>query len=195
MTHPTDDERLAALQEAVRGLPREMEPPPELLAHVRAEIARRHLTPLGHGGGASGVPRFAARRWMLAAAALVLVTGTSVVTLVLARRGNSSDRDFPITVMPVATSPARTAAMFATLDRYDAAARELSAAIAPQRGTLRPETVAAVDRSLHTIDDAIAEARTALARDPASGVVYELLLGMYRQKLDLLKRSAALAAS
>ena len=53
----------------------------------------------------------------------------------------------------------------------------------------------AVERSLRTIDDAIAEARSALAKDPASGVVYELLLGMYRQKIDLLKRSATLAAS
>ena len=199
MTDPTDDDRLAALQDAARALPREMEPPPELLARVRGEIARRQMRPLSDGRGTGAKPRTAARRWMLAAAALVLIGATSALTLMLARRGGAPatahTAGSSASVVPLGTSPARTAAMFAALDQYDVAARELSAAMAGQHGRLRPETVASVDRSLRTIDDAIAEARSALAADPASGVVYELLLGMYRQKLDLLKRSAALAAS
>ena len=199
MTDPTDDERLAALQDAARALPREMEPPPDLLARVQGEIARRQVRPLSNGRGTGATPRTAARRWMLAAAALVLIGATSALTLMLARRGGAPATEYTagssVSVVPLGTSPARTAAMFAALDQYDIAARELSAAMARKHGKLRPETVAAVDRSLRTIDDAIAEARAALATDPASGVVYELLLGMYRQKLDLLKRSAALAAS
>ena len=199
MTDPTDDDRLAALQEAARALPREMEPPPELLARVQGEIARRQVRPLSEGRGTGGTPRTAARRWMLTAAALVLIGATTALTLMLARRSASSTTEYtdgpPASAVPLGTLPERTAAMFATLDQYDVAAGELSAAMARQHGRLRPETVAAVDRSLRTIDDAIAEARSALAKDPASGVVYDLLLGMYRQKLDLLKRSAALAAS
>lgn len=195
MTHPTDDERLAALQEAARALPREMEPPPELLGRVQAGIAQRQVRPLNADTRVRVVRGVATRRWMLAAAALVLIVGTSAITLMLANRGGSQDGEFTTTGILAGNTPARTTAMFATLDEYDVVARELAAAITKHRGTLRPETVAAVNRSLRTIDDAIAEARTALAKDPASGVVYELLLGMYRQKIDLLKRSAALAAS
>lgn len=198
MTHPTDDERLAALQEAARALPREMEPPPTLLGRVQAEIARKQVRPLSTEAHRTGAPSVAVRRWMLAAAALVLIVGTSAITFMLSNRGlptDPFDGGPPIVTLPAGNTPARTTAMFATLDEYEVVARELSAAIATSRSKLRPETVAAVDRSLRTIDDAIAEARTALAKDPASGVVYELLLGMYRQKIDLLKRSAALAAS
>ena len=89
MTDPTDDDRLAALQDAARALPREMEPPPELLARVQGEIARRQVRPLSNGRGTGAKPRTAARRWMLAAAALVLIGATSALTLMLARRGGA----------------------------------------------------------------------------------------------------------
>jgi hypothetical protein len=43
--------------------------------------------------------------------------------------------------------------------------------------------------SLRTIDEAILEARNALARDPANAMLIEMLSSTYRQKVDLLRRT------
>ena len=58
-----------------------------------------------------------------------------------------------------------------------------------QQGQLAPETIAQLKASLRTIDEAILEARNALARDPANRVLIEMLSASYRQKVDLLRRS------
>jgi hypothetical protein len=58
-----------------------------------------------------------------------------------------------------------------------------------QEGALAPETVAQLKSSLRTIDEAILEARNALARDPANKMLVEMLTANYKQKLDLLKRT------
>jgi hypothetical protein len=59
-----------------------------------------------------------------------------------------------------------------------------------QSASLAPETVAQLKSSLRTIDEAILEARNALARDPANKMLIEMLSGNYRQKVDLLRRTA-----
>jgi hypothetical protein len=59
-----------------------------------------------------------------------------------------------------------------------------------QEGALAPETVAQLKASLRTIDEAILEARIALARDPANKMLIEMLSGTYRQKMDLMRRTA-----
>jgi hypothetical protein len=58
-----------------------------------------------------------------------------------------------------------------------------------QRDVLAPETVAQLNASLRTIDEAILEARNALARDPANKMLVEMLSASYRQKVDLLRRT------
>jgi hypothetical protein len=70
---------------------------------------------------------------------------------------------------------------------------ELTEALNASRGKLAPETVRAVERSLRVIDDAIAEARDALMRDPASALLRDLLSKNYQQKVDLLRRASARA--
>ena len=60
----------------------------------------------------------------------------------------------------------------------------------PKEASLAPETVAQLKASLRTIDEAILEARNALARDPANRMLIEMLSGTYRQKVDLLRRTA-----
>ena len=59
-----------------------------------------------------------------------------------------------------------------------------------QESLLAPETVAQLKASLRTIDEAILEARNALARDPANKMLIEMLSGTYRQKVDLMRRTA-----
>lgn len=206
MTNPTDDranDGAELLARAARALPPEIEPPAALWPAVQDAIAQRRVRAMpGHRApGAPGVGPHARLlslrmpRWALGAAAtLVVVAGAVAVQVVVRGRDRGATAD-AIAFTPVRATPAQAAAMIATLDVYDAAARELTVALHGRRGALRPATIAAVEQSLRTIDTAIAEARGALEKDPAGGVVYDLLLGMYRQKLELLRRSALLAQS
>ena len=65
--------------------------------------------------------------------------------------------------------------------------------LAARKHTLAPETIAAVERSLRTIDAALAEAREALARDPASETLARLLVAGHDQKVELLRHATRLA--
>ena len=62
-----------------------------------------------------------------------------------------------------------------------------------QKGSLAPETVAQLETSLRTIDGAILEARNALARDPANKSLVEMLSSRYRQQVNFLRRTPAIA--
>jgi hypothetical protein len=77
--------------------------------------------------------------------------------------------------------------------RYDVAIAELESALQSQRGRLDPNTVQVVERNLATIDKAIAEARSALAADPANRYLNAHLASSMRRKVDLLRRVNALA--
>jgi hypothetical protein len=77
-------------------------------------------------------------------------------------------------------------------NNYLRTASRLQDLLDQQEGSLAPETVAQLRESLHTIDDAIIEARNALARDPANKLLVEMLSSSYRQKVDLLRRSTEL---
>ena len=207
MTNPTDDttnEAAEALGRAARALPRTMDPPAELWTSVQQAIGERQVRTIGatRGPGAPGTGRRAAvltigmpRRALQVAASLVLFAAGTLLVLSLRVTAVEEPRREIASLTAVKATPAQAEAMLATLDQYDAAAKDLSVALRAKGGALRPSTIAAVEQSLRTIDTAIGEARAALERDPASGAVYELLLGMYRQKIDLLRRSAALAAS
>lgn len=81
-----------------------------------------------------------------------------------------------------------------TEGEYLATIAELRTVLQAQRGALRPETIAAVERSLSIIDAAIDEARTALLNDPGNRTLLELLTASYERKLDLLRRAADLGA-
>lgn len=73
--------------------------------------------------------------------------------------------------------------------QYDAAIGDLERVLAEQRGRLDPRTVMVLERNLRVIDDAIREAREALAADPANALLNAHLAGARRRKLDLLRRA------
>ncbi len=75
-------------------------------------------------------------------------------------------------------------------DAYEDAARELTWSIDTRRSRLDPATLAVLDTCLKQIDKAIAEARSALGRNPHNDIVGDLLRSSYEQKLHLLKRTA-----
>jgi len=173
-----------AEHEALRGLlgeagrlPETIEPPTDLWPAIDRGIDEHSLTALP-----VRVPRPWARVARRVAAVLVLVAGSSAATLWLVGRG-----DRPAVTMTFATSP-----MLAVEAEYEEAAMDLERVLHARRDKLQPETVAIVERNLRVIDEAIAEARTALAKDPANRALSDRLLGVHAMKLDLLQRAAKL---
>ncbi|MBW8861816.1 MAG: zf-HC2 domain-containing protein [Acidobacteria bacterium] len=78
--------------------------------------------------------------------------------------------------------------------QYDAAVADLEGALKQGRGRLDAATIAVVEHNLQIIDQAIAQAREALAGDPANTYLTGHLVEARRRKLDLLRRAAALTS-
>jgi hypothetical protein len=78
---------------------------------------------------------------------------------------------------------------------FDRATTELALILAAERERLRPETAVLLERNLAVIDAAIAESRTALARDPANAELRRFFVAASREKVELLRWAARVAAS
>lgn len=127
----------------------------------------------------------------LAVAASLLVTVTSVVTWQLASRpdGSAVADAAPAAIeqpdLYLASLDASTSAM----DRDIALLQDL---LDERRAELDASTVEVLTRSLQTIDAAIAEARAALAEDPASAFLAKQYAAAYARKLTLLRDATTL---
>jgi putative zinc finger protein len=75
---------------------------------------------------------------------------------------------------------------------YDAAVVDLERALQSGRGQLDPATVKIVEDNLAIIDQAVDDARRALAADPANADLSGYLVETRRRKLDVLRSAAAL---
>jgi hypothetical protein len=188
------DDLRGFLREA-NGAVSEVAPPDDVWPVVRSEIERRKVIDLPgtRRGGVAGVRGRGRTRWMLAAAAAVLVMTSSAITALVMRGSDSVQVSNSDTLSSDAVAPMLEVAR---VERgYLETAVELTAALEAARPQLAPETIAVVERNLGVIDAAIAESRAALLRDPGNRVLLEVLSGTYRQKLDLLRRAAQLASS
>ncbi len=215
-----DEQRLQELLALTKQLPRSIDPPSGAWGQIRSALEAepsssgpRTTAPFSNAiiGRADAVrsARFWQRPAFLAAAALLLVVGSSAITAVALRRGDSSRTGSPQAgVQPTAprqaesqiaaaptTSPA-TLAEFTEVEKdYIVTAKHLAELLAVQEDKLAPATVATLRESLRIIDSAILEARKALATDPANAALVEMLSGSYQKKLDLLRRTADMARS
>ena len=75
---------------------------------------------------------------------------------------------------------------------YDAEIARLRAIVAQRRSTLDTATINVIDRNLKIIDDAIAQCRMALRKDPASRFLMQSLNDALDSKIQLLRSAAAL---
>lgn len=185
-------ETVEALRDTIAdadALPREVAPPADLWNEVRQSI---------EAGKVKAMPtsaRSRARGWFLspgriAVAAVALVALSSGLTAVAMRHQGPStvEGSSPsVQVLPVQWQAAERG--------YLNSVTELRLQLDAQRSRLSPATIATVEHSLAAIDVAIAEAREALIRDPASTTLSELLASNYRQKVDLLRRATQLNAT
>jgi len=144
----------------------------------------------------------------LAAAAAILIAISGGVAWQTAERlaGGSSEASRPSqadvssapTVEPERAVPAddvQVAAVSLADPQYDAAVADLEKAVKQGRGRLDENTIAIVEHNLQIIDQAIEQARQALAADPANNYLSSHLFEARRRKLDLLRRAAALSES
>ena len=66
--------------------------------------------------------------------------------------------------------------------------------LARRRGQLDPVTISVIERNLKVIDDAIAQCKVALAKDPASRFLMESLNNALENKVELLRTATMLPA-
>jgi hypothetical protein len=79
-------------------------------------------------------------------------------------------------------------------DTYDREIAKLRRVLELRRGDLDTSTVRVVTQSMKVIDEAIAQSKAALAKDPASGFLNQQLNNALDQKLELLRTAALLPA-
>ena len=179
--------RVRRLLAAAAALPSELAPPADGWPALRATLGERDGIIVVREAPTrvarlSGLPQ---RALLVAATLLLAVAAWSL------GRGARPDA----TPAVAAGEGAAPAAAFAVVERdYARAAAELSAELAATRHELPPTVAASLDRSLATVDDALAEARAALRDDPANPELARFVTASYERKLDLLRRSTVIGS-
>ena len=184
-----EEVRLRALVARAAALPRDVEPARDLWPGIAERILAGNVV-AGDFSGRRGrrIPLAVA-----AAAAAVLIAATAVVTAVLVR----SDRQPRTALAPEASAPGVVSTSLALSEArgtYEAARRQLLAALDARRGTLSPATLKVVDDNLRVIERAVREMEDALARDPGNRELPVLLASAYRQEIDMLQCAAGIPA-
>ena len=172
---------LSALETATAALPQSIEPPADLWHDIRAQIAPARMPAKWHVAS-----------WRvehLAAAAIVIAVASSSLTVLTMRTGRA---DAPTAVVASTNGPVLPVALAREEAQYASSVEALVRTLAERRSSLAPATIATVEQSLRVADDAITEARDALARDPANRQLVKLFASNYERKIDLLKRATEL---
>jgi hypothetical protein len=167
------DERL---DRALAGLPRELAPESDLWPGIAARLEPRH----------------APRRWLpLAAAAVLLVVSSSLITARVVRR--SATPAAPVaTVAPPATPdaggvrPASFGPGHALDPEYAAARQHLAAMLAQRMDRLPSSARQKVEDNLAQLHRATDQINAALALQPGDALLEELLLNTYQDELAVL---------
>lgn len=170
--------RVRELVAVARVLPRDVAPPPDVWAAVRARVDAAHRPrPM----------RLLTGGWVAAAAALVLVVGMSLLLpFDPGGRAKGKGATFAEPMPAAALSVERS---------YSPTVAELRETLDARWTTLSPATTRVVESSLAAIDAAIAEARTAMVSDPRNPALVEILSAHYARKVDLLQRATELEPS
>jgi anti-sigma-K factor RskA len=179
-------EGLKRVLSGVAQLPKSIDPPVEAWTNIRSAILRRENRGANHKEG----PRDFIRRHLpataVAAAAMIAIVSSAATVAYLGSRGGQAAS---VARTDDSGTPATLAAFTVEENNYLRTASTLQDILDRQENVLAPETVVQLRASLRTIDEAILEARGALARDPFNKLLIEMLSANYRQKVDLLRRS------
>jgi len=162
----------ARLDRALAGLPREIGPARDLWPGIAAQLE----------------PRRAQRRWLpLAAAAVLLVAASSLITAHVVRRNAT-----PVATVAPTTSasgdlrPASFGPGHALDPEYAAARQQLAAMLAARMDRLPSSARQKVKDNLAELHRAADEINAALALQPGDALLEELLLNTYQDELAVL---------
>ncbi len=187
-------EEVAALRDLLTDaatLPRSILPARDLWDGIEQRIGRwTDLDPHRQAGQVAerinsvSAPRFW-RQWApLAAAAILVLMGSTAVGIAIGRQLGTQP-------LPARGAPLAVPAEIQLLETdYQRAVTDLQRIIEEQRAILGPRTLAVLQRNLQIIDQAISESRAALAREPANTELATMLWATYQKKLDLLEQAA-----
>ena len=171
-------------------LPKSVEPPADAWSTIRSAISRDESAVKADSSLArSGIWQ---RRYVLAAAAVLIAVLSSVGTTLYMNGRSRVSNIGAVANSSTEAMPATLAAFTIEENKYLRTASSLQDLLDQQEASLAPETVAQLKASLRTIDEAILEARNALARDPANKLLVQMLSASYKQKVDLLRRTTEL---
>jgi predicted anti-sigma-YlaC factor YlaD len=181
-----------ALAARATALPRVIEPARDLWPGIAARIEGDTVA-RGWFGAALHQGRHHLGALAAAAAALVVVSSV-VTTLIVARRDAATARSgLGRTATAVGVTPA-SLELSQARGTYEAARRQLLAALEARRSSLSPATLKVLDENVRIIDEAVHQMESALARDPGNQELPSLLVTAYRQEIDMLQRAAGLPA-
>jgi hypothetical protein len=173
-----DVARIRTLMTHTHEAPSELiDPGDDLWPSIRARIEQEKIAPLREHAATRAVrrPRLA---WVGAGIAAAAV----IATVALVRRGN------PPAAFDAPASSTNLRAVAETTQVYEEQVRFLLNQLELRRALMRPQTAASIDHDLEVIDDAIAELKRAIDRDPRNVALRVLLASSYKQKVELLKR-------
>ena len=187
--------RLAEVVAALRAVPREARVPEGLWAGIQGRIQGRpaegvdaEAEVLAFPGARRGPRRFVFTVPQLAAAAVVVSVLSAGAMWMAVSGGGGTLTPGASAALTLPVGPAARAA--SSGEGYDQAVFELERIVDQGKPYLAPETVAALDRSLQTIDDALAEIRRALAADPNNELLARMLVRQQTSKLRVLSQAA-----
>ena len=167
-----DRDPVTRLDEALELLPRSIEPPRDLWPAIEARLEPR--------------PAGATRRWAwLAAAGVLLVVGSSLITATLLRRAPEVTAQVPperpATATPAAFGPGQR------LDpSYDQVRQQLASSLEQRIERLPPEVRTKLEANLAELRRATAEINAALELSPGDPLLEELLINSYQDELAVL---------
>lgn len=176
-----DAERLRALLSLARALPESIDPP----AGTWEGIAARTIDL-----GRTRREVLRGMRFPLAAAAAVLVAVTAGSTALLLRADATTTP--AVASAPEPMSPGG-GVLVAAEDTYQQQFDQLITEFRANRASLDSATVTVVEENLAIIETALAQARAALAADPANADLPLLITKTHRQRIALIERALRLS--
>lgn len=197
---------LSAITAAAAALP-DLEPSrdlwPAIAQRITAPVVALPDAAARRGSRSSVRPWYLAPA-SLAAAAAVLVAVTASVTLLATHSGrtpavavvqpNDTQLDIPAPAARVSNASGTKPNAVSVQEVYAGEIAELDSIVRDRQSHLDTATVAVIEKNLRIIDQAIAQSRTALARDPNSRFLHSQLNDALNQKIVLLRTVALLPA-
>jgi hypothetical protein len=167
------------------------EPDRDLWAGIQQGISGAKELPFAVRPLPFAAQRFSLRQLIAASLAFAAIAGGSVY-VALRQPATTTEIPSPVAVRPspspttvtnVASANARVGEV------YDQAMGDLERVLAEGRDQLEPRTLKVIEDNLRIIDRAIAEARSAIAADPANAYLRSQVAANMRRKLDILRQA------